>query len=658
MKYLISILLFTLFVGTSFSKEPKEKEPKTVGALAKYLVADAKSDSAKVEKIHTWITNNIAYNYKQTESDKCYKYESAETVLKERKALCTGYVRLMQAMLAEVGIESQLVPGYTYAFKQFYKPNVLLDNHAWITININGEWFMADPTWDAGYIGSLAAEKFLKKLEKKNEKIALKNDKLLSKGKDTVSVLNIDSLLTAKNPTGKMGFISEPNDEWFLTDGSKFLMRHLPANPMWQLRKDTISLSHFLLPDSVLKSKLKEVDPSNNGFDYLAEVQQFGQLNVLDQALYMGADAYSYNPKNHRVKAYYYYYYLSILNDKEIQKQIKNLDLSKSFRLRTAMLQIMDSTVYYAKLGETLEKERYKDLTSYYKSINKSSQTNNKLFVKAAEKGLKWNDKAISTIEKRQLKIDKEYSKLEPVAIANSLPKENVIEWNGKEKLTDETRKYVHTIKQSVREWITVTDEYKALVENSSLERAYELMAFNNYLLQRRSAFLAHKSLNFNDYIDTIDAVVTANLDSLENIYTSQLEIEAFNDKAYKIINNLSAYIISQSEQMTLWVEQGIVSDVQEFDAYAQANLVRMMMLQYNMSKTAYEHNIWMLEGLVTIVDEWSEFENLALSQEKLTLDKNEYLLEQAEHDHKREEDLCETIQEKVEEWEKIATGK
>lgn len=147
-------------------------------------------------------------------------------------------------------------------------------------------------------------------------------------------------------------------------------------------------------------------------------------------------------------------------------------------------------------------------------------------------------------------------------------------------------------------------------------------------------------------------------MDSLENIYTSQLEIEAFDDKAYKIINNLSAYIISQSEQMTLWVEQGIVSDVQEFDAYAQANLVRMMMLQYNMSKTAYEHNIWMLEGLVTIVDEWSEFENLALSQEKLTLDKNEYLLEQAEHDHKREEDLCETIQEKVEEWEKIATGK
>ena len=657
MKQIISLFFFIFTICISFAKEPKAKEPKTVEALAQFLVTDAKSDSAKVEKIHTWITNNIAYNYKQTESDKCYKYESAETVLKSRKALCTGYVRLMQAMLSEVGIESQLVPGYTYAFKQFYQPDVLLDNHAWITIKIDGEWKMADPTWDAGYIGSLAAEKLLKKLEKKNEKIALKNTKLISQGKDTLEVLNVDSILTAENPTGKMGFISEPNDEWFIGDENAFLMRHLPANPMWQLRRDTISLHHFLSADSLLKSKLVNDNESNGSYNFESNIKAFGEMNVLDQALFMGADAYAYNPKNHRVKAYYYYYYLSILNDKEIQKHIKGLDLSKSFRLRTAMMQIMDSTVHYAKLGEKLEKERYKDLTTYYKTINKSSQTNNKVFSKMAEKGLKWNDKAIASIEKRQLKIEKEYTKLEPLAIANSLPKAEVIQWGG-HPLTTETQAYVDTIKQKVNEWIKLTEEYKALVDSSGLERAYELMTFNNYLLQRRSAFLAHKSLNFNDYIDTVDVIVLNNLDGIEEIYTAQLEIEMFNDEAYKILNSLSSFIQSQSEQLSMWVNKGVIANTKELENYAQANFIRISMLHYNLSISAYEHNIWLQEGLMSIVDEWSEFEQLALSQERLTIDKNDYLLEQAEHDHKREEDLCETIQDKVESWEKIVTGK
>ena len=651
-KYLLSLVtcfLVSLLVAQESKKEEKidSKIEKSVTALASFLTAESKSEKEKVEAIHTWITNNIAYDYKLIESDKSFQYESATKVLKDKKALCTGYVRLMREMLDAVGVLSVYVPGYTYAHKEFYKPEVLLDNHAWIAIKIEGEWYMADPTWDAGYIGSLEAEKLREKLDKKNAKIGKKNLKFKEAKKDTLPPLNVDSILAVKNPTGKTGFIFNPSKDWFLVDMSEFSMRHLPANPMWQLRNNIISVPEFLKADSTLKNMLTSDANSTQDYDYKTHIDTFLSKSFIEQVAFMGTDAYDFYSENKRVKAYYYYYFLSIINEKEIQKEIKEFDLSQTYRLRRMVSQITDSALHYAKLSEKVEKERFKALGGFYKDIDKTSQTNGKYFVKMAAKSLTWNDKIIQTIEKRSEKLPSQIQKLTASGGQYHKAKDLELQWAG--DIPELVVGIVDSTAAIKNRWQTAVNVWSERVENSALQQAYNFVDFNNYLLQRRMVFLGHKSISFNDYIDTVDVIVRLNLDTLANLYAKDIKEETFLDDAYKIVKELETYqksvLLEMSKSELSDDEQSLVM------MYVNKILSHIQSQQLIAAEEALAHNTWMYENLQTLSEAMVRFQKLAGDQERLTLDKNEYLVEQAEHEHKREEDLADVIQKKVKIW-------
>lgn len=656
-KNLLSIFCF-FFAFQSFSqeKEPDSEALKSPESLAKFLCKEAKNDSAKVDEIYTWITENVAYNYAQTESDKCFEYESAEKVLKSRTALCTGYVRLMTSMLDAVNIESVFVPGYTYAHKQFYKPEVLLDNHAWLAIKVGGKWQMADPTWDAGYIGSLEAQKLKEKLEKKNIKIAEKNEKRLAKDKDTIPTINIDSVLSAENPTGKMGFIAQPSKKWFLSNQNAFLLRHLPANPMWQLRINPISTDEFLMPDSTLKSILASTSNINGDEDFSLVCDQFLELNFLEQILFMGEDAYAYYPNNKRLKAYYYYYYLTVLNDKEVRKQIKELDDIQTSRLNGVMRQSVDTALLYSKESEKIEKDRYKELQNFFKQVDKENQNSNRYFVKMADKGLRWNDKMIEGLEKRKEKLISENEKLEKECGGLPMPSENELNWQYS-NYPEETKVLIDSINSIKNTWQAFIDTWQNHLENPPLVKAYNFVLYNTYLLQQRSIYLGHKSISFNDYIDTVDYIITHNIDSLDRLYDKDLEEEMLQDDAYKMARELQSYKSYMGTQLSDLIEQGVIEDMTPYLSYLENTQTYMQLKQAEYNQQAQSHNEWLFNNIINLSDEWLEFEKLSKEQEKLTEKKNEYLVEQAEHTHKREEDLSETIQEKVKAWsERIGT--
>jgi hypothetical protein len=651
-KYLV--LLFTCFIlSFTFAQASKNEEKidpkieKSVTDLAQHLTKESGSEEEKVRAIHSWITNNIAYDYKLIESDKSFKYESATKVLKDKKALCTGYVRLMRDMLDAVGIQAVYVPGYTYAHKEFYKPKVLLDNHAWIAIKIDGNWKMADPTWDAGYIGSLEAEKLREKLDKKNSKIGKKNLKFIEASKDTLAPLNVDSILAVENPTGDVGFIFKPSEDWFLVDESEFLLRHLPANPMWQLRDDIITVPQFLSADSTLKKMLSE-DAATSDFNFQARIDTFLNKSFIEQIAFMGADAYDFYPENKRVKAYYYYYFLSIIFEKEIQNEIKEFDLSQTYRLRRMISQTTDSALHYAKLSEKVEKERYKALGGFYKDIDKSSQTNGNYFVKMATKSLGWNDKIIVAIEKKSEKLPSQIEKLSAVDGQYSKPDDLMFKWEG-EELPEVVKTIVDSTTAIKTRWENALHIWEERVENSPLKQAYYLVDYNNYLLQRRMVFLGHKSISFNDYIDTVDVIIRLNLDTLTEIYAEDIKEETFSDDAYKIVKELETY------QKSTWLEVA-KSDLTDQEqtlviGYVNKVLSHVQSQQLIAAEEALKHNVWMYENLLVVSDAMVRFEKLASDQERLTLDKNEYLVEQAEHEHKREEDLADVIQKKVKIW-------
>ncbi|MGB0167573.1 MAG: transglutaminase domain-containing protein, partial [Luteibaculum sp.] len=205
-----------LFVTFSISSKEPEKLPKkvteSVSELTAHLTEGLGSEREKVRALYHWITNNIAYDYDKLQKGKVTFFKGPEQVLKDEKAICTGYVYLLGAMLDEIGIEWEDIQGYSNSPAPYFIPTIVLDDHAWIAIKIDGEWQLADPTWDAGYVGALYKEEKIDSYEKQLEKIKKlkrKNSKLRQKGKPERIIPEIDTI-PEKNYNGKVGFVKDP----------------------------------------------------------------------------------------------------------------------------------------------------------------------------------------------------------------------------------------------------------------------------------------------------------------------------------------------------------------------------------------------------------------------------------------------------------------
>ena len=121
---------------------------------------DGKSDIEKTKKIYEWITTNVTYDhealdYKDAPEPENRRYGYAGTMhsaLFEHRAICHGYAILLRAMLNESGVDCLYVSGPTTE-----------GFHAWNLIKIDGNWYLADSTWDAGYTDDpfgIATKKF------------------------------------------------------------------------------------------------------------------------------------------------------------------------------------------------------------------------------------------------------------------------------------------------------------------------------------------------------------------------------------------------------------------------------------------------------------------------------------------------------------------
>ena len=281
------LTLITLMSFSSFSQKEDlipNKVQKTSVLLAQYLTKDVRTQYDKVEVIYEWITTNIDYDYQELDSDKPFSSDKVDKTLQSKKAICNEYCRLMQSMLAEVNIKSEIVGGYVYSALKDSMVIPTADTHAWIAVKVDGKWFLADPTWDAGYIGNIRTDKEEKFTDKRKELILKYEDKLdkldvklKSEGKalkiekiEKKIIDNKEDRLKAeekllvkedgtKEFTGRVGFVSDPKKDWFFIPVDSFLLSHLPLNPMWQLKRDTVPIQVFAQgKDTVYSYLVKE----------------------------------------------------------------------------------------------------------------------------------------------------------------------------------------------------------------------------------------------------------------------------------------------------------------------------------------------------------------------------------------------------------------
>lgn len=643
-KFLPSLLAL-FFTLNSYAQKTTDPE-----ALALQLTVGLKDDSSKVDTIYKWITHNIHFDYEITQKGKCFAFQSSEEVLKNKKTLPDGYSRLMRDMLESINIKASLIPGYTYQTKDYYKPNIIFENHQWVAYQINDEWHLADPTWDAGYVGSLAAHKLEQKLEKKNKKIEEKNKKRIDKDKEPIPLMDVDSLVSSKKLNDKMGFIPEPTTEFFNTKPEKFLLRHLPANPMWQLVDNPISIETFLESDSTI---LKTVEnDTSTPFNYQSKIDTFMNLNFMDQILFTGVDAYSFYPKNSRVIAYYLYYYLQILNTKEIQKAIKQLNSIKLYKLKLNMQPVIDTALGYTKDYEKIEKVRYKELNQFYKSLEKNSHKHNKYYTKISEKADSWQEKYGEKIEKRQEKLNKELNKLNAASSHTRLPSKSELEFNTN-SYPDFAVEYIDSTKSILNRFNSHVETHEKWTTNSAFSQIIYYQDYSIYLLQRRSLALAHKSITLNDYLNRVDSMLNICLDSIDLLYNTHLLDEVLQNDAYKSYKELDKYIAEIDSEISMKVSQGQLKDDEELREHLSKCRNYMSSTLLNYTETALNHNMHILANWRVLENKWDIISELVKDQEKLTEEKNEYLVEQAEIDHKREEDLAENITKLLNIWAK-----
>jgi hypothetical protein len=122
----------------------------SVQDLAKILSEYATTPIQKARIAYTWIAHNINYNT-QEYMTKNYTHLSANETLQSRRAVCSGYSNLYQALTSAMGLRSVVIEGYAKGLG--YGLGDLNDvNHAWNAVQVNNYWYFVDATLGSGTI--------------------------------------------------------------------------------------------------------------------------------------------------------------------------------------------------------------------------------------------------------------------------------------------------------------------------------------------------------------------------------------------------------------------------------------------------------------------------------------------------------------------------
>lgn len=371
---ILSTFLYTsaFCLATSDPEIPKSIQKDTY-KLAKYLTKNANTEKEMVASIYEWITSNIAYDVKQTERARLNKNQEVEKVLKKKKAICYGYAELFKSLCTAVGVNCEIVPGYVRD-ENFIKGKYMhIDYHCWNAYEADGEWYLCDPTWDSGHMGMDAAKitKWFYKTFRKKKK--------------------------DKYPKNKYMFIQSPTKDHYMVPKDTFLLRHLPAHPMWQLRDQVLPMFVFENEVDTIRKYLYNDEYYTQ--DFQRAVEGYQDMDDDDKPIFLGETGFAFNPRNTTIKTAEYTKYLTLLNDKELQQQIKNSSVARK-DLAIFLNEKNDTVKKYLKLSVKMEKTAFKHNNKLEKIYFKELSGQHKILAKSLKTTDKNVNKAVSKIEK------------------------------------------------------------------------------------------------------------------------------------------------------------------------------------------------------------------------------------------------------------------
>ena len=122
---------------------------KALNELAGQLHLLECNDYEKELRVHNWICRNIEYDYEGADKDKVSRVIASHNILgvfAHHKAQCEGIAKAVKVLLNAVDVKCIVVTGDSIKSGQCVP-------HAWNIVDIDGEPYQLDVTWDIGATG-------------------------------------------------------------------------------------------------------------------------------------------------------------------------------------------------------------------------------------------------------------------------------------------------------------------------------------------------------------------------------------------------------------------------------------------------------------------------------------------------------------------------
>ena len=137
--------------------------------LVHSLTKDLETDVERFRAIYMWVCTNIANDYymyaknmrkrhrfrndslRLAEWNTEFNEEVFIKLIKRKRTLCTGYAYLVKELCDLANLNCEMIHGFgrtgTIEIDGFNAPN-----HSWNAIELNGQWYLSDPTWASGMV--------------------------------------------------------------------------------------------------------------------------------------------------------------------------------------------------------------------------------------------------------------------------------------------------------------------------------------------------------------------------------------------------------------------------------------------------------------------------------------------------------------------------
>lgn len=121
------------------------------GVISSFGFAKDTTDFDKVFAVYSYICDNVVYDYAHL-NDMVYKtQQTAYGALIDHTSVCQGYAMLFNRFMLEMGIPARCMTGSSHG-----------ENHMWNIVQLDGQYYYVDSTWDAGTPSLLGMQYFLK----------------------------------------------------------------------------------------------------------------------------------------------------------------------------------------------------------------------------------------------------------------------------------------------------------------------------------------------------------------------------------------------------------------------------------------------------------------------------------------------------------------